>query len=243
MAALRVELRCWPDVTFDKLNIDSLRFFLNGESGIVHTLYELLCSRCSQIIVRDPTPGSKVRPVTLRPDALRPVGFEEDEGMLPYPRRSFIGYRLLQEYFTFPDKFFFLDLTGLETVLATGFKDRAEIVFLISPFELTDRRQSLELGVSAKTFRLGCTPAINLFEQTAEPILLTHRRFDYPVTPDIRRPNSMEIFSVDEVVSVRPDSQEPVRFEPLYSYRHATMRNRRADFLDCLAPPVRPARR
>ncbi len=225
VAALRVEVRCWPDVTFDKLNIDSLRFFLNGESGIVNTLYELLCSRCSQIIVRDPSPGSKVRPVQLRPDALRPVGFDEDDGMLPYPQRSFIGYRLLQEYFTFPDKFFFLDLTGLETVLATGFKDRAEIVFLISPFELTDRRQSLEVGVSAKTFRLGCTPAINLFEQTAEPILLSHRRFDYPVTPDIRRPNSMEIFSVDEVVSVRPDSQEPVRFEPLYSNRHSTTRN------------------
>jgi type VI secretion system protein ImpG len=61
---------------------------------------------------------------------------------------------------------------------------------------------------------------VNLFQQTAEPILLTQRRFDYPIVPDIRRPNATEIFSVDEVVSVRPDSQEPVRFEPFYSFRH-----------------------
>jgi type VI secretion system protein ImpG len=219
-AALRVELKCWPDITFEKLHPNPLRFFLNGESGLIHTLYELLCSRCTQILARDPTPGSRVRPVELGPDALRPVGFAEDEGMLPYPRRSFTGYRLLHEYFTFPDKFFFLDLTGLEAALAGGFKDRAELIFLIAPFELADRRQALELGVTEKTFQTACAPAVNLFEQTAEPILLTERRFDYPIVPDIRRPNATEIFSVDEVVSVRPGTQEPVRFEPFYSFRH-----------------------
>ena len=219
-AALRVELKCWPDITFEKLHPSPLRLFLNGESGLIHTLYELLCSRCTQILVRDPTPGSRVRPVQLRPEALRPVGFAEDEGMLPYPRRSFTGYRLLHEYFTFPEKFFFLDLTGLEAALAGGFKDRAELVFLIAPSELADRRQALELGVTEKTFQTACAPVVNLFQQTAEPILLTQRRFDYPIVPDIRRPNAAEIFSVDEVVSVRPDSQEPVRFEPFYSFRH-----------------------
>ena len=223
-AALRVELKCWPDITFEKLRPNPLRLFLNGESGLIHTLYELLCSRTTQILVRDPTPGSRVRPVALRPEALRPVGFAEDEGMLPYPRRSFTGYRLLHEYFTFPDKFFFLDLTGLEAALAGGFKDRAELIFLIAPFELADRRQALELGVTEKTFQTACAPAVNLFEQTAEPILLTERRFDYPIVPDIRRPNATEIFSVDEVVSVRPDTQEPVRFEPFYSFRHGHSR-------------------
>ena len=225
-AALRIELKCWRDITFEKLQPNPLRLFLNGESGLIHTLYELLCSRSTQILVRDPTPGSRLRPVQLRPDALRPVGFGEDEGMLPYPRRSFTGYRLLHEYFTFPDKFFFVDLVGLEAALASGFKDRAELIFLIAPFELADRRQALELGVTEKTFQTACAPAVNLFEQTAEPILLTQRRFDYPIVPDIRRPNATEIFSVDEVVSVRPDSQEPVRFEPFYSFRHGHLGSR-----------------
>jgi len=225
VAALRVELRCWPGVTFDKLNLNPLRFFLDGESATVHTLYELLCSRCTQILLRDPTPGSRVRPVALRPDALQPAGFAEDDAMLPYPRRSFAGYRLLHEYFTFPDKFFFLDLTGLDALASAGFKDRAEIVFLIAPFELTERRQALELGVSAKTMKLGCTPAVNLFPQTAEPILVTQRKFEYPIIPDIRRPNALEVHSVDEVVSVRTGTQELVRFEPFYSFRHATLRS------------------
>ena len=87
---------------FAKLELDQLRFFLDGESALVHTIYEILCCNLLQIVVRDTTPGSRAPAVTLPASALRPVGFEEDEGMLPYPRRSFVGYRLLQEYFTFP---------------------------------------------------------------------------------------------------------------------------------------------
>ena len=62
-------------------------------------------------------------------DCLRPVGFGADEGMLPYPDRSFVGYRLLQEYFALPEKFLFFDLRGLAGVAAAGFKDRIECCF------------------------------------------------------------------------------------------------------------------
>ncbi len=221
VAALRIELRTWHDLTFDKAAPDPLRFFLNGESSMVHTLYELLCSRLLRILVRDPTLRADLPPVVLPADALHPVGFGENESLLPIPRRSFEGYHLLQEYFVFPEKFFFMDLTGLSAAMH-GFKDRAELIFLIAPYELTERRQALEVGVTAKTFNLSCAPAVNLFEQTAEAILITQRRFEYPIVPDVRRPNATEIFSVDEVVSVRPDTQEPVRFEPFYSYHHGT---------------------
>jgi type VI secretion system protein ImpG len=229
VAALRLELQTWRDLTFEKAAPDPLRFFLNGESGMIHTLYELLCSRLVRILVRDPTPGSRTAPVSLPPDALHPLGFAEDEGMLPNPRRSFEGYGLLQDFFVFPEKFFFMDLIGLKEAMQ-GFGDRAEVLFLIAPFEWTERRQALEVGVQAQTFQLACAPAVNLFKQTSEPILITQRRFEYPIVPDVRRPNATEIFSVDEVVSVRPETQEPVRFEPFYSYRHGSAAHRGRTF-------------
>src|SRR5690606_27164007 len=120
--------------------------------------------------------GSRIEPVVLPASALKPVGFAEDEGLLPHPRRSFLGYRLLQEYFAFPDKFFFLDLEGFDRVRAAGFGKRAEVVFLISSFERPERRQVLEIGVTSSTFRLGCTPVVNLFAQTSEPIALNQRQ-------------------------------------------------------------------
>jgi type VI secretion system protein ImpG len=229
VAALRVELACWRGVSFAKTRPNPLRFFLNGDSSLMHTLYELLCSRVIQILVRDPTPKSPAPTVSLPVDSLRPLGFDEQESLLPYPRRSFAGYRLVHEYFTFPEKYFFMDLVGLHEALA-GFKDRAELVFLFAPFALSERKQALELGVTSKTLQLTCSPAVNLFEQTAEPILLTQRRFEYPVVPDIRRPNGAEIFSIDDVVSVRPGTQEAVRFEPFYSYRHAAASKRGQTF-------------
>ena len=228
LAALRLELRCLPDVLFSKLELRSLRFYLNGESNLVHTLYELLCNNCSQILVRDP--GSRQRSLRLSPEIIRPVGFAEDEGMLPYPRRSFIGYRLLQEYFSFPEKFFFVELTGLEQLAAAGFQDRAEFIFLISPFERSDRQQMLEVGVSPKTLRPSCSPIINLFPQTAEPVVLDQLRHEYPVVPDLRRRHGLEIFSVDEVLSTHPQSQEVTYFEPFYSFRHATLREKKQTF-------------
>ena len=230
VAAVRLLLKCQGDLTFAKLSLRSLRFYLNGESNLIHTLYEILSNNCVQIIVRDPSPKSKQRPVALPGASLRPVGFGRDEGMLPYSRRSFVAYRLLQEYFCFPQKFFFMDLDGFDQVAAAGFGGAAEVIFLISPFERSERRQNLELGVSARTFRLGCTPVVNLFSQTAEPILLEHTRYEYPVIPDVSRRGAMEIFSIDDVVSLNPQTQETVRYEPFYSYRHGAPKDKKQAF-------------
>ena len=157
VAALRVELRCFSDVSFDKLQMPSLRFYLNGEGDVVNTLYELLSNNCRQIIVRDPD-NPKKPAHTLSMKSLRPMGFSESESVLPYPRRSFQGYRLLQEYFAFPEKFFFFELNDLEQPLKAIPGGRAEIIFLISPFEAEQRQQRLAVAVTAKAILLGCSP-------------------------------------------------------------------------------------
>ncbi len=220
VGALRVQLDCQPDVNFAKLEADSVRLHLNGEGNLVSTLYELLCNSCSGIVVR-PRGAEKPSAQTLRLSAehIRPVGFDEGEGLLPRPPRAFSGYQLIQEYFAFPEKYFFVDLTGLERV-PLSFGGSIEIVFLISPFERPDRRYTLEAGISKETLRLGCTPIVNLFGRTSEPIRLEQRKSEYPIVPDARRRLETGIFSVDEVVAVTRNQADPVRFEPFYSFRH-----------------------
>ncbi len=219
VAAVRLELRCLPDVTFAKLDLKTLRLYLDGESNLVATLYELLCNNCAQIQIRD-LGGPARPPVVLPGTALRPVGFGPDEGMLPLPRRAMVAYRLLQEYFTFPEKFFFLDLDGFDQARAAGFGAAAEVVFLISPFERPERRPVLESGVSPRTLRLGCTPIVNLFEQDAEPVEVVPTRHEYPIVADARRRLTTRIFAIDDVRGARPGAPEVRRFEPLYSFRH-----------------------
>lgn len=215
--ALRLELTCLPDVTFGALELDALRCYLHGESGLVATLYEVLDNNTTAIILRDPDrPGQP--PVTLGPEALTPVGFGRDEGMLPYGSRSLLAYRMLQEYFLFPQKYCFLDLHGFRAARAAGFGRRLEAVFLVSPFERRERWEQLESGVTAQTFRLGCTPVVNLFPQSAEPVTLHGRAVEYPVVPDARRRETVLAYAVEEVTAVNPGGA-PVRFAPMYGRR------------------------
>ena len=218
VAALRLELHCFADLEFKALDLSALRLHLAGDSGVTFALYELLCNNCTSIIVREP--GGK-KSLTLPVSSLQPVGFAEGDGLLPYPRRSFLGYRLLQEYFTFPEKFLFFDLAIFDAVRSAGFGEKAEIIFLIRQFERGERRALLETGLSPRSMRVGCTPVVNLFPQVSEPILLTQRKTEYEVVPDARRRRTTQVFSVDEVVGITPGSSEPLRIEPLYSYRHA----------------------
>jgi type VI secretion system protein ImpG len=220
VAGARLHLKCLGDVVFQGLPLEKLRFHITGDANVVYPLYELLSERCVEIQLRDPKDPKKL--IVLEPGRIRMAGFDAEESLLPYDRRSTDGYRLLQEYFTFPEKFLFFDLGGLEPLARGEFGNEAEIVFLFSKFERAERQQGLELGVNARTFRLGCTPAINLFKQTAEPILLSQTKHEYTIIPDSRHTAMMEIFSIEEVAAANPKLRQSVLLEPMHAYRHQT---------------------
>ena len=141
-------------------------------------------------------------PAILPPSAIVPVGFAPDEAILPWPARSFSGFRLLTEYFAFPEKFLFLDFTGIEhkTLLNAG--SRMDIFVY-----LNRASTELERVVSADTLALGCTPIVNLFPQRCEPIPLSHTETEYRVVPDARRPAAMEVWQVERVNESTPDGR------------------------------------
>jgi type VI secretion system protein ImpG len=219
--ALRLRLESGPNTNFGSLGIKSLQLHLHGEAGIVCPLYELLGNNTKRILVRDVSGTARGRAVTLAPSRLVPFGFEDDEAMLPYPKRSFTGYRLLQEYFSFPEKFHFYRLEGLDELSAIDAGQAIEVVFLMSPCERADWEPVLQLGVSTQTVRLNCVTAINLFPHTADPIMVDQTKPEYPVVPDARRRDMLEVFSIESVVATNPKSMEVIEFEPFYSYRHA----------------------
>ncbi len=218
VAALRLELRTPPDLSFDELELEGLRLHLSAESNVATTLYELLSNDCTEILLRDPDDPDDV--LRLPASALSPVGFEEDHGLLPAPRRAFLPYRLLTEYFAFPEKYLFFDLEGLDRAREAGFTSGVEVIFLISSFERSDRSELLETAVTADTVRLGCTPVVNLFERSSEPVLLDQRRQEYPVVADTRRRDSVKVYSVDGVNPVSSGGDEPPEFAPFHSFRH-----------------------
>jgi len=220
VGAIRLELQAFEGVKLHALTMDGLRLHLSGDANVVDTLYELLVNNVAQVVVRNPD-RPFAPPVILGAGSIEPLGFGENDGMLPYPTQTFAGYGLLTELFAFPEKFHFVNLRGFGEALRTlNVSDRVEVGLLITPFERPERRQALELGLSPKTFRTSATPAVNLFEQSAEPILLTERTYEYPVIPDARRRLEVETWSVDKVTLVEHEARESRVVAPLYSHRH-----------------------
>jgi type VI secretion system protein ImpG len=146
---------------------------------------------------------------------IEPAGFSPDEALLPWPARSFAGFRLLTEYFALPDKFLFVDFSRMDgkTLLVEG--GHLEI------FIYLDRTvPELERVVGADNFALGCTPIVNLFPQRCEPIRLTHTDTEYRIVPDARRPAALEVWQVERVRETGPDGRaRPWR--PFYRLAHA----------------------
>jgi type VI secretion system protein ImpG len=230
-AMIRIRLRCMNGTKLSSLKvgqkgkeqlIESLRFYINGEPQLVYPLYEMIFNNATRvelrpIIARTETtrlqrlPTSKI----LNTASIKPVGFQLDEGMLPYTPRSFPGYRLLTEYFACPEKFLFFDIDGLNEAAREGFGERFEIIIYLN--DVTPPRAS----VSASTFQLGCTPIINLFNKIAEPINLTQQQNEYRVIADVHRQMASEVYSINEVFTTNTQQQKIKEFHPFYSYQHA----------------------
>jgi type VI secretion system protein ImpG len=204
---LRLRLESTAD-SFEELEVERLRFYLGAPPLTANGIYELLFANVQGIVL---LPEGESCPIHLPSDAIEPVGFGPDEGVLPFPPNSHPGYRLLQEYFTFPSKFQFFDLTGLEALKA----GRSVDVLI-----LLDQMPSDQIDVDENTFLLGCTPIVNLFKQTSEPIRLDQQEAEYRLVPDARRERTTEIHSILSV-SATADSSAPTEdYAPYFSYNH-----------------------
>jgi len=211
-SALRIRLRALGGHSFAELAISRLRFFLDGQAGAAHRLYELLLRDPRGLLVQKAAgkPGQ-----LLAASAVRPVGFARDEGLLVYPEESFVGYRLLQEYFAFPEKFLFVELAGLDSLSLEREGDSLDVSVLLS-----ESPAELDLRVTPEQLRLGCTPIVNVFEMNVDPIRVTQTATEYPVIPDVRNAGAYEVYAIQTATSVERGSGRTTRFEPIYTVRH-----------------------
>ena len=119
---------------FSDLTLDTLRFYLTGENETIAQLYEFLFNHVLQVVFLAPEGTANPSPIVFSPrESLFPVGFDIDDGLLPYPSQSFLGYRLLSEYFALPEKFHFLDLGGFRQVCRSGFQKRLDVLLFLEP--------------------------------------------------------------------------------------------------------------
>lgn len=183
--SLVLQFALQPNVKFDSLDLSSLRLYLHEDVRHAWQLHFHLCRRVADATA---TADAGDGPVPVR---IEPVGFAREHAVLPHRDGVPPGYRLLQEYFLFPQKFGFVDLCGLEALRGDQVKSRftVRVVF--------DAEAEPGMRVVKDDLRLNCTPVVNLFPHESEPVTLEATRARYPLRPQGSDKGRLDIWSVD----------------------------------------------
>jgi type VI secretion system protein ImpG len=208
---VRLRLKTTAGVKWNEITLASLRFYLGGREDVALRLYELLSGATLGVLLlppQRPAPWFELADA----EAVRAAGFDDDEALLPVATRAFRGYRLLQEYFTFPQRFQFIDISGLAAGARRLAGEELDVVILLSRGEA-----QLESLVDASNFALGCTPAVNLFPRRADRIHVEDGSYEYHVVPDRTRPMDFEVYEVGRVVGFGKGNDSEQEFRPLYA--------------------------
>lgn len=215
-AALRLRLRTEGGVTFDQLALDEVRFFIKASNDMAARIYEQVVADSIGVFVRGHQPDAQG--VSLKAAAIAGSGFEENEALLPTTRRSFEGYRLLQEYFAFPDRFLFFSVNGFGAAVRQCRGNELDI------FVLLDRVQpALENTLDAGQFKLYCAPIVNLFGKSLDRIHVDEQNTEYHVLPDRNRPMDYEVFAIERIVGIGADGTTQTPIQPFYSAGHRSV--------------------
>jgi type VI secretion system protein ImpG len=215
-AVLRITLRGLGKLSFADMAPKRLRLHLSGAAAGV--LYETLLNEACGVVVRPVGASAPLR--ELPASCLRPVGFAPDEDVLPWPRHAHQGYRLIQEYFVFPEKYLFIDVDGLGDGATASLGEGKEVDLLV----LLANPPRRPVTVDRSVFRLNCAPIVNLFRKTSEPVRLDQTQVDYRLPPDSYRERSTEIHSILKLSASSAYEDDSRVFQPFYSYDHGAQR-------------------
>ncbi|HEC5280192.1 TPA: type VI secretion system baseplate subunit TssF [Enterobacter cloacae] len=178
-------------VSSSALDLNKITFWLGSNDDYTrYQLYLWFSERLmdAELIIED-------RRIPLPDLWLAAAGFEREDALLPWPKNVHNGYRVLQEYFCYPESFFFFHL-----------RDAASLPddFHGGVFTLRLRfNQPLPVNVKLRqgSLHLFCTPAVNLFLHYAEPVTPDGSSPLYPLKVSHQHPDAYDIFRVQSVSS------------------------------------------
>ena len=213
---VRLRLRVSPGMKIKELSLDCLRLHLGGADEVAYKLYELIGANTLGALVC-PTGRPAEWHEFVPADKVNPVGFEDDEALLPVTARNFGGYRLVQEYFAFPQRYLFFEVGGLARAVSRCDAEEIDLVLLFGKGDAV-----LESVVDGNNFMLHCVPSVNLFERRTDRIRITDSTHEHHVVVDRTHPMDYEVYELTEVSGFGVGADSEQSFEPFYASYHAS---------------------
>lgn len=209
-AAIRIKLRSTVAVNFNQINLNNLTLFLRGAGNTPYRLYEQFIANAKLTACKFDHRGT-ARIEYGAESNVRGLGFNTDESLLKQTPRSFDGYRVLQEYFAFPERFLFVELSNLSSLLANCEQTEVELFVLFNRSE-----NDLINTIDKSNLALFCVPAVNLFPKKTDRMHIDHRQAEYHLVVDRTKPMDYEVTLINQVVGFNKNSLDEQTFLPFY---------------------------
>lgn len=198
-----LHLRLRAEGVLEAGELAALRLYINADAALAGALYAALLH---QATVVEAIVAKGTQPAMLC--SLAPLGLSPREPLWPDQGAAFGGYQLLLEYFSFPEKFRFIELRGLEQI-ALGAGQTVDLhLQLAQPWPA-------EFGLSAEHLRANAVPVANLFPLQGDPFIADPLQHEYLIRPQRLQDGHTEIYSVDGVTG-----QAGEAYVPFTSFRH-----------------------
>jgi type VI secretion system protein ImpG len=201
-----------PNLWFAGCRTIDLPVHILGSEADAIALYEQIFAHCVGVYFRYFDEFGD--PIVLRaPEGcLDPIGFREEEALIPSDKRLFRGFDLLREYFLFPRKFLGFRLTQLNKVMPLLPAKSVEVIFAFS-----EANPRLPAAVQRSMFALYAAPAVNLFERATDRVAIKTNQHEYHLVPDRSRYLEYEPHRVLEVYAHFAGGRDKQPVLPLYS--------------------------
>ncbi|NOQ76618.1 MAG: type VI secretion system baseplate subunit TssF [Methylococcaceae bacterium] len=213
-AGIRIRFKTTAGLKFNELSLNNLPVYLRGVGELPMFLYEQLIGNSFALCVQ-----ATQKPIAwqhiINDNPIQRCGFLDEQALLAYSPRSFQGYRLLQEYFAFPERFMFAEFTGLKQAFKQCDSNEVDVFILLN-------RSNAKLinAVETSQFALFCSPAINLFPKRIDRIHVNQKLSEFHLVPDRSRPMDYEVCQLTEVTGINDDNNKDVEqsFLPFYHF-------------------------
>lgn len=207
-----LSLKFDSQIQIDKTMLDEIDFFINENNSYSSILASLLLHFLDSIeLIVDDKPIENIHN-----DSLINLGFDNNFSLYPYSNNSLSNYKLLKEYFVFPQKFLFFRLMNLKKVLNSLKINSFEIKFKFN------KSYSSLRNIEQNLVNINCVPIINLFRDNCEPINLKNGSFLFEITPSWKYKDSFRIYNVLDVIGIIQGSSQEIIYNEFNQFSKDT---------------------
>ncbi|MDX1341841.1 MAG: type VI secretion system baseplate subunit TssF [Reinekea sp.] len=210
-STIRLTFQKSMQASWSDIDLSQVKIYLSADWMLAYSLFHVFTDHETHFRAEIDGRGQLHSPLPIRC-----MGAHQRAGdhLLPMHGRARSAFAIMHDYFCAREKYLFVELSGL---------DQLNIPETSQQFSVQlDARVSLPVDTQLTTanLRLFCAPAVNLFKDDAEPIIVDHSKSEYRVSADRQISEYSSIYSVGQVNSRDQSSGETHFYSPLHAMRH-----------------------